>query len=456
MNSYVFAQYFYFVSEDEESIQGTWNHLVTACRAERTVSKEPLSALAETGTPTLLNYCVSDRVHLYFYAFENYNIIEIIFAAGSPETIKDWEGDRKFIEEKSGEISSFLESAIGSASLLIGRGTKERFLSQLQGLSPAIQVRPTDLKVGTLYRLEETAPEWAHSYALLQRAEEAAGREELADFLTRDFPATDLSFFRLRRETDYFREQQKTLTKERTEFDKEVSAVLHKEVVLTKIKPSEIEALESDIGTLSRIYGLLASSRITVKQAHGTLDQDLRRTGRLIEDLLAPEARDKDLVVHYLPAFKRYLSPLALEDELFKQSLDNAKAAIDVVQTRVGLIRSGESLLLQRETKGLLDQNILLQEEAISLQVAASFIEFVVVFFYTLEAWKALAEDRIRQVPVFGQFGLVFAFAFSVVLATHFSAQALRRKKKLSFKLLLAILLALAVIGLMAGVTVLS
>jgi hypothetical protein len=454
MNHYVFAQYFYFVSDDEEAIRETWNHLVTACRAERTLSKESQGTLGSATSPTLLNYCVSDRTHLFLYVLENYNVIEILFASAHRETIPDWEENQKFIQEKSREISTHLESAIGSTSLLIGQGARDPFLSQLRTLFPG-EARPTDVVAGTLYRLENTGQEWAHYYALA-RADESEDRKKLETFLTKNFPATDLFLFRLGRETEYFREQQKTLTAERAEFDKEVSAILHREVVLTKIRPSEIELLETDMGTLSRMYGLLASSRMTVKQAHATLDQDLRRTGRLIEDLLAPEAKDKDLVVHYLPPFKHCLSSLALEDELFEQSLDNAKAAIDVVHTRVALMRSGESLLLQRQTKGLLDQNILLQEEAISLQAAASFIEFILVFFYSLEAWKALAGEKIHEVPVFGQFGLVFAFAFSVVLATHFSAQALRQKKKVSFKLLLAVLLALAVIGLMAGVTYLS
>lgn len=458
MASFVFAQYYYFVSEDEEPIQSAWNHLVKSCNAKRSVSRESLAAPAslEVKTPSMLNYCFSDHVHLYLFTFENYGIIEILFSSHYAETTKDWQENKNFIKEKSEEISDYLDSALGRTSLLIGRGKKDWFLSQTHNVFPSAEIEQTDLTAGTLYRFEEK--EWSHSYALQLRDEqvEAIEAEPAAeDFLTKDFPLLDLSFFRLEREARYFQEQKKTLTKERREFDQEVSAILHKEVVLTKTKGAEIGALESEIGTLSRMYGMLASSRITIKQAHGTLDQDLRRTSRLIEDLLAPNAKEKDLTTHYLPLYRRYLSSLAFEDELFKQSLENAKAAIDVVQTRVGLLRSSESLLLQRQTKGLLDQNILLQEEGISLRVAASFIEFVVVFFYTLEAWKALAEERIATVPVPWQFGLVFAFGLSIVLCTHFAAKVLRQKKKFSLKLLLAVLFAFILIGLMAAVTIL-
>ena len=75
--------------------------------------------------------------------------------------------------------------------------------------------------------------------------------------------------------------------------------------------------------------------------------------------------------------------------------MNEVKAAIDVVQTQVDLMRSKESVELQRQFNLVLAQNVDLQRKSLTLQIAAGFVEFIVIAYYSLSIWKNLSDPNI-------------------------------------------------------------
>ena len=70
----------------------------------------------------------------------------------------------------------------------------------------------------------------------------------------------------------------------------------------------------------------------------------------------------------------------------FNLSLEGAKSAIDVIKSRIELARSRTSLIMQ--------------EEALNMAIAASFVEFFLVLYYGLQIWKTLAGKIFSQIPL--------------------------------------------------------
>jgi multisubunit Na+/H+ antiporter MnhB subunit len=92
------------------------------------------------------------------------------------------------------------------------------------------------------------------------------------------------------------------------------------------------------------------------------------------------------------------------------------KNAIDVIRMKISIERGRETIELQHES--------------ISLQVAAGFIEFIVVFYYTLNSWKILAGKVFSTLSPGVILITLTAFSSSVVLFTHAVAAARKEKKR--------------------------
>ena len=130
-------------------------------------------------------------------------------------------------------------------------------------------------------------------------------------------------------------------------------------------------------------------------------------------------------------AITRLREAIDREYRLVENAIQNIKAAIQVVQTKVGLIRSSETIALQKDMKRL-------QEEGISLQSAASFIEFVIVFYYGLGVWKILADDVFHHIPASIVFIIILSFALSVTALTHFISKSRMQNWKMSKGLIIS------------------
>ena len=56
------------------------------------------------------------------------------------------------------------------------------------------------------------------------------------------------------------------------------------------------------------------------------------------------------------------------------------------------------------------------------------FIEFVVVFYYSLHSWEILARaEAFHHIPAVVQFMAVLVFTASVIICTHFAAKKIEK-----------------------------
>lgn len=267
-----------------------------------------------------------------------------------------------------------------------------------------------------------------HYYHLLPEAD-----RPLQSLLLRDLPLLDLGFFRLQQELRLFKDQRKMITQDKREIDHKLSSILHRQKQLEQ--QSELEKSrfwEETLQELAQLYGTLGSNALVLKSIEATLQRDLNRQNKILLRLTKDVSGPRTLLTDVLPEFSNQLKDFQQTSQQLQLSLQNAKAAIDVVQTQVELIHANETVALQKE--------------GLSLQVAAAFIEFIVVIYYSLSVWKTLTpEDTFHHIPALLKLAVVVGFASSAVAVTHFAAEkfqghtAARNKLRLSLVLLFAL-----------------
>ena len=72
----------------------------------------------------------------------------------------------------------------------------------------------------------------------------------------------------------------------------------------------------------------------------------------------------------------------------------------------------------------------MLQEERLALQVAAGFVEFVLIFYYTLKSWEGVAGHEVfDHVPPLLRLLVVAGVAAGATIGTHSLADAIQHKK---------------------------
>ncbi|MEK7816956.1 MAG: hypothetical protein AAB281_01740, partial [Actinomycetota bacterium] len=119
---------------------------------------------------------------------------------------------------------------------------------------------------------------------------------------------------------------------------------------------------------------------------------------------------------------------------------------VEIVRTEVEIMRAGEDAAIQAQTRELLHRSLMLQQERMALRLAATFVEFVLVFYYVLKSWEGVVGiETFERIPSLLRMLVVFMIAGGTALGTHFVAQGLQRRKFES-KTLLWLLLALVAI----------
>ncbi|WP_455368498.1 hypothetical protein [[Eubacterium] cellulosolvens] len=248
-------------------------------------------------------------------------------------------------------------------------------------------------------------------------------KKDLKEFITTTFIRLDIALHRLSKFSTLFRRQIDQISDERVEINKSVGQTLHKGI--TKDMPNEERLMyqEKRINDLSKMFEKLVNHGITLKSSEEILTRELREIEEFIVSKEFKPGRDK--IRKKIRPYLELNEAIDREYRLVENAVQNIRAAIQVVQTKVGLIRSSETVTLQRDTKRL-------QEEGISLQMAASFIEFVIVFYYGLGVWKILADDVFHHIPAWIVFVVISSFALSVTALTHFIGKSRMHNWKIS------------------------
>lgn len=274
---------------------------------------------------------------------------------------------------------------------------------------------------------------------------------DLENTITDKLPGIVWSMQRLTREMAFFEDRLITIRSEKKQIDEDLSRVFHQKVG-SALNAASAQVLEEQITQLSSMYSVMATDLHLVSDAVGTFDRDLATLGERTKEF----GVDDDSFPRYrLAAFKAYLKELRKNQADLRLSLDNTKAAIDIAQTQAEILRGSQGLALQEQTRELLDQNLILQDERASLQAAASVVELVVIFYYSLVAWKTVAVyGTVDLLSPLAKFSVIGIFSVAVVTLTHYVGASLHNRKVKWVPILVSgsfVLAALVVMALLPG-----
>ncbi len=398
----VAARYFYFHVENSDEIKALWMELAKSMGIKLD-AKDPtelvVNALKSHGI-TVVTAVKGKNAKLSVLLYRNVVIISGLFnyAGEIDEVIKKVD----FKDLPSSEIT------IGGAIVVMG--SQKELDKAIQALGPGFTVIETN--TGTLYQFDETPGEKKHFYYLSPIGD----ADNLEHFLLQHFPPFDFAIHKLHMERDYFKNQRKWVITEKSEIDKTIGDILHKRIVGETLNPAYINVLEKEIDTLSTKYAILVNDGHLIRKARTTLEDDIDSVYSHLNDFtkILPEGSLEIL----RPSME--LKKKLLEDELsLSYAIKNTKTAIDIVRMNVDLLRSRE--------------NIFLQEEAISFQVAAGVLEFIIIFYYGIASWEHLiGVERLDFIPPPTRFISIFLFASFAVLMTHFVGVSFKEKWKVN------------------------
>ncbi len=247
-------------------------------------------------------------------------------------------------------------------------------------------------------------------------------------FAATGLPRLDSLIKKLSRTAHYFEEQRLTIASERGDVDREVGALLHRKIISDASGSAGTATLEEQIANLSRMFGLLATDSLLVRRSSDSMSRDLKSLDREFERIGSPGQRD-EIGAYYSRRFSLDLAEAHSESRDLDFSRQSAQAAIEVVRTQVEIMRAGEEAAIQRQSQEILSSSLVLQQERLALQVAAGFVEFVLVFYYVLKSWEGIVgTDLVEHMAPLLRLVVVGSFSGAAAVGTHFLALTLQNQ----------------------------
>lgn len=394
------AYYAYFFLEDEEEIDQVWEYV----SGQREPVVDGRGATVERSWGRARFFVHRGLAHLI-----------ILYDIELGEVLQRVEGIRRELEDP-------LASSLGDAVVLIAPREDGNKAARMMGRpGPA-----TSLNAGRLVHVLGAEGN-AYVYVPAEKID--------VNFLSGDLPRLDSSFQAFRSKAGFFRQRVQWVERERREVEEQVGQVLYGE-------DGAPEAFEEDIGELSRSYERLVSYGRLIREARGDIQTDISALDADLEELGARPDNGNGFHELYLAKSSQFLQQLSAAARQVEASQENARAAIEVVSTRVSLLQSSEAVSIAAGIKSL-------QEEGLTLQAAAGLIELVLVYYYSLSSWKLLAPEAFKHVPGSLKLFVILAFSLSAVAATHTGAHALREQKITRDVFVSLVVLALSLIGIL-------
>ena len=386
----------YFIKEKDEEIKNTWQAVV-----ELLGDGEEEKVLEEYNQLTLARTLAAPSAEVSLYIRGDVVVLQLLLLA--PE--EDLSMAKRLKDAANAEM--FL---LGETIIFISEDREK--ISRLYG---DVSWRRSELAQGELYLLERSAER--DSYLLLSSLPKR-------NFFMR-FVYIDLLGRKLAREAELFLEQLQAIRLKRKEFESSTSKLLGEEC-------RNLEEFEKVIEKLSFIYIELAQYLEWVSSKITALREDIHEFEKEVKRLVAGE---DEIFSDNLKGYTYALETLMYERENFILAQEKVKNAMDVVRMKISIERGRETIELQHES--------------ISLQVAAGFIEFIVVFYYTLNSWKILADEAFAALSPGVILITMTAFSSSVVLFTHAVATARKENKRFTAEMLASLGLILVFTSLM-------
>ncbi|MFA5809837.1 MAG: hypothetical protein WC935_05825 [Thermoleophilia bacterium] len=426
------VHYYYLLKEDDEDQQKLWSLLTS----EKLALGEPAISLGLTQAESepasqcrIIQRAAGDDIDYCLLVLPDLTAIEAIYKSATAEEPEEmWrdalarvDTDRTRVMDAG--VTIFGETTLIAAPVSSGPGPAATAKSILGG-----RVVESDLDPETFGEKAVLAHILEHSHR--GRDYYALETDDVDLFLSGSFPRMDALVKKLSRVASHFGHQRRTIIEQRNDIDRQVGSLLHQEVVSGASGAPDTRELEQHITSLSRMFGILATDSLLVRQAEDRIAQETVQLENALAGLLGtqPGARD-EIGQHYMGVFRSDLEAASTETRHLDFSRENAQAAIEVVRTQVELLRAGEEAAIQEQSKQLLSRSLVLQKERLSLQVAAGFVEFVLVFYYVLKSWEGVVGvTPVEHTPPLLLFFVVGAFSSSAAVGTHFFAQALHRQ----------------------------
>lgn len=434
MSEAVYAHYFHVLGGDQAAAEPLWTYL-----AERYAVQSNKEAVAVGATPSSGKMNVScslqgEKARICLLPLPGVTTVELFWLPGSQGG--DWQGAEKEIDDIRLQAGSRMDDVFAEARVFIGSETETSGLlaSRQAAGDDDLPASPHKLQGGTIYHLSDVAGVPTYVF-------EPAQSLKALKVLTDHLPAIDGVLQKLGKIAVYFHSQREVIDDERVAANKQLSVTLHAQVVKPVAGHAWVSALEEQIEQLATIYGKLASDASIIKDAHFTIVRELAAIDTQLRAVSPPGEPVVTFVDDVREEYTALAQRLRQSGELLVVPTNQAATAIDVLRAEIDILHSR--------------QNLELQEEGLALQVGAGFVEFILVFYYSLGSWGHLAGlEHFEAVSALSRGLLVFAFAASVVAATHQAGQYATGKAVGLWRLAMALAVPVVIVGIMLAVTV--
>lgn len=427
------VHYYYLLKSDDKKLGEVWSRLSGGAGGGEGGLKSLPATEAQPGELcSIVHRIEASGLDLCLATLPGIAVVEAVYHAAENERLNDrWRaalkqlnGDRDRV--LSGDVSLFSETTL----LVTGEHPGEEVAAAACEVTGIDDVLASSLDPATagggsprLLCLPEDSG--------ARRAYYALAADNANAVLSTIFPEVDSQIRKIDYSASYFEQQRLTIAQERSEADKQVGALLHRQIVAGKGRPKTTEMLEEQITSLSKIYGVLATDSLLIRDSGEQLENDIHGLDRSLGSILSRAAWSEDEIgAHYSALFNGKLADIRDETRNLDFSRENARAAVEIVRTEVEIMRAGEDAAIQSQTRELLHRSLTLQQERLALRVAATFVEFVLVFYYVLKSWEGVVgTESFEQIPSFLRMLVVLMISGGTAIGTHFVAQGLQRRK---------------------------
>lgn len=465
--------FYHFTVADRGAVGSVWTALTDALGlAEKTseTTEIPRKAWSAGDRPQRLRHLEGKRggLSLTWWAHS----AAVVLSLKERRAEQGWDALVVQLEECRTSVSGDADDAYGQSTVFVG-SSKDLPTLKLGLLASHGSPLACDSHFGTFSYFsagkDEQSQEWTFEPAKGQSP------EVQSDALQLWLPPVTGSMHRLKKIGDHVSENRDRVEAARKEADGDTGRVLHR--AGSAAGAGSVEDLEKKIEVLSDTYGRLASDLMVLSKNRNVIEDEASRFQRALDSLVrggddgfaakgvdearaatgrgGKEGQGDSLRRFVARRSQEHFTELEREADLSRSSLSSVEAAIGVVRTQAELLRSRETAISQEQTKTLLDQNVHLQKEGVALQAAAGFIEFVIVYYYSLHSWAILAgEELFARLPTGLVAGLVLFFAATALVGTHFIARVLATRRWLHPGLVVSAVLLLGALAAMYFLTV--
>ncbi|MHB8858495.1 MAG: hypothetical protein ACYC6Z_03285 [Thermoleophilia bacterium] len=451
------VHFYYLLKSDDEELHKLWSALTGG--APRPAAPE-LEFLEEGngeegsgGGCRIVHRVESGATGVCLMSLPDLSVIEVSYPAGEGALEEVWRQASAAIEADRARLSEQASGVFGETTVLVGPALGATAEDMRAAAGYAGPVLSSNLTPGTIPDAAAAGPLLLAHFPGHSRGGRdfyAVASDDPAVFIDNVFPLMDSLIKKLIRTASYFEQQRQTIASERSEVDRDVGSLLHRQVVGGAAaasaaggvsapgapEDSGAASLEGQINALSRMFGMLATDSLLIRQSSESMAGDIK----LLQGEFARlgnaggnepggnNAGANEISGHYLGRFNADLAEAKAEAKKLEFARQNAQAAIEVVRTQVEILRAGEEAVIQQQSQEILSRSLVLQKERLALQVAAGFIEFVLVFYYVLKSWEGIAgTETFDHVSRLARFVVVGAFSGSAAIGTHYLAQVLQR-----------------------------